>query len=57
VTWACVRHGAGAAGDVILSNRDRSGEEGWSCTELANVTETEKALYWAGRIFVTLLEL
>jgi hypothetical protein len=45
-----VRHGAGAAGDVTISNRDMSGEEGWACTELATVVQVEKAIYYALRI-------
>jgi len=49
-----VRHGAGAPGDVTISNRDLSGEDGWACTELANVVEVEKAIYYAFRIVKSL---
>lgn len=45
-----MRHGAGAAGDVIISNRDLSGEAGWACTSLHTAIDVEKAVYYAVKI-------
>lgn len=45
-----MRHRAGAAGDVTISNRNLSGEDDWQCVELATVVEVEKAIYYALRI-------
>jgi len=50
-----VRSGAGAPGDVTISNRDLSGDgEGWTCQPLHLVVDVEKAIYYAIKILVAL---